>query len=201
VTAPCDHLSATLNDDGRLTTKLTYTAIASLDGFIEDEHGNFDWAFPGPDVHAFVNQLESPVGLYLYGRRMYETMVFWETQGGKSAVTREYAQIWRAADKIVFSRTLQEASSARTKIERELTADVIRRLKESSPTELSIGGAELGGQAITAGLVDELRLLLAPVIVGAGKPALPAGIHSKLQLNETRTFANGFVYLSYRFQA
>ena len=87
-------------------TTLTYTAIASLDGFIEDEHGNFDWGFPGPDVHAFVNQLERPVGLYLYGRRMYETIVFWETQGGKSAVTREYAQIWRAADKIVFSRTL-----------------------------------------------------------------------------------------------
>ncbi len=182
-------------------TKLTYTAIASLDGFIEDEHGNFDWASPGPDVHAFVNRLERPVGLYLYGRRMYETMVFWETQGGTSAVTREYAEIWRAADKIVFSRTLQEASSARTRIERELTADVIRRLKESSPSQLSIGGAELGGQAITAGLVDELRLLLAPAIVGAGRPALPAGIHSKLQLKDTRTFANGFVYLSYGLQA
>ena len=132
---------------------------------------------------------------------MYETMVFWETQGGESAVTREYAQIWRAADKIVFSRTPKDASSARTRIERELTANVIRRLKESSPTELSIGGAELGGRAITTGLVDELRLLLAPVIVGAGKPALPAGIHSELQLNDTRTFANGFVYLSYRLQA
>ena len=179
-------------------SKLTYTAIASLDGFIEDEHGNFDWASPGPEVHGIVNQLERPVGLYLYGRRMYETMVLWETQGGESAVTREYAQIWRAADKIVFSRTLQEVSSARTRIERELTADVIRRLKESSPTELSIGGAELGGQAISAGLVDELRLLLAPVVVGAGKSALPPGIHSKLQLNDTRTFANGFVYLSYR---
>jgi dihydrofolate reductase len=184
-----------------LMNTLTYTAIASLDGFIEDEQGNFDWAFPGPEVHAFVNQLERPVGLYLYGRRMYETMVFWETQGENSAVTREYAQIWRAANKVVFSRTLQEASSARTRIERELTADVIRHLKQSSPTELSIGGAELGGQAITAGLVDELRLLLAPVIVGAGKPALPAGIHSKLQLNDTHTFANGFVYISYRLQA
>jgi dihydrofolate reductase len=184
-----------------LMTKLTYTAIASLDGFIEDEHGNFDWAFPGPDVHAFVNQLERPVGLYLYGRRMYETMVYWETRDDSDAVAMDYASIWRAADKIVFSRTLQEVSSARTRIERELTAEVIRRLKESSPTELSIGGAELGGQAITAGLVDELRLLLAPVIVGAGKPALPAGIHSKLQLNDTRTFANGFVYLSYHLQA
>jgi dihydrofolate reductase len=132
---------------------------------------------------------------------MYETMVFWETQGGASAVTGEYAQIWRAADKIVFSRTLQEAASARTRIERELTAGVIRRLKESSSSELSIGGAEVGGQAITAGLVDELRLLLAPVTVGAGKPALPAGIQPKLQLNETRTFANGFVYLSYRLRA
>ena len=132
---------------------------------------------------------------------MYETMVFWETQGGTSTVTREYAQIWRAADKIVFSRTLREASSARTRIERELTADVIRCLKESSPTERSIGGAELGGQAITAGLVDELRLLLAPVILGAGKPALPAGNHSKLRLNDTRRFVNGFVYLSYRLQA
>ncbi len=180
---------------------LSYTAIASLDGFIEDEHGNFDWASPGTDVHAFVNQLERPVGLYLYGRRLYETMVYWETQDGESAVTREYAQIWRAASKVVFSRSLQEASSARTTIERELTADVIRRLKESSPTELSIGGAELGGQAFAAGLVDELRLLVAPVIVGAGKPALPAGIHSKLQLSDTRTFPNGFVYVSYRVQA
>lgn len=181
--------------------KLTYTAIASLDGFIEDEQGKFDWAFPGPDVHAFVNELERPVGVYLYGRRMYETMTFWETQDGTSAVTREYAQIWRAADKVVFSRTLQEASSARTRIERELTADAICRLKGSSPSELSIGGAELGGQAIASGLVDELRLLLAPVIVGAGKRALPVGIHSELRLNDTRTFANGFVYLRYRLKA
>jgi dihydrofolate reductase len=179
-------------------SKLTYTALASLDGFIEDEHGEIGFAAPGPDVHAFVNELERPVGLYLYGRRMYETMVFWETQDGTSAATREYAQIWRAADKIVFSRTLQEASSARTRIEHELTADVIRRIKESSPSEISIGGAQVGGQAITAGVVDELRLLLAPVMVGGGKPALPVGVQGRLQLNETRAFANGFVYLSYR---
>ena len=182
-------------------TKLTYTAIASLDGFIEDEHGNFDWASPGPEVHGFVNQLERSVGLYLYGRRMYETMAFWETQGGESAVTREYAQIWRAADKIVFSRTLQEVASARTRIARELTADAIRHLKESSPTELSIGGRRprrashhrraRRRAAAPAGARDRRRRQARP----------PAGIHSKLQLNDTRTFANGFVYLSYRVQA
>jgi dihydrofolate reductase len=181
--------------------RLTYTAITSLDGFIEDAHGKFDWAFPGPDVHAFVNDLERPVGTYLYGRRLYETMVYWETGGDDDEVTRDYAQVWRAAEKIVFSRTLKEVSSARTRIEPELTADLIRNLKESASSEISIGGAELAGQAIAAGLVDEVRLFLAPVVVGAGKVALPADVHTDLQLIDTRSFPNGFVYLSYRVEA
>ena len=176
---------------------LTYLAIASLDGYVEDEQGKFDWAAPDEEVHAFVNDLERPVGTHLYGRRMYETMVWWET-GDHAAVHRDYAEIWRAAEKVVYSRTLQTVSSERTRIERGFDAAAIKQLKESSRSDISIGGAELGGQAIAEGLVDECQLFLGPVLVGGGKRALPAGVHAELELLDERRFRNGFVYLHYR---
>lgn len=181
--------------------KLIYAAIASLDGYVEDQDGRFDWAAPDDEVHAFVNDLERPIGTYLYGRRMYETMVFWETvsrEADEPAVFEDYAQIWQAAEKIVYSRTLDAVSSARTRIERELDRDAIRRLKESSESDLAIGGAELAGQAIEAGLVDECRLFLCPIVVGGGKRALPADVRARLELLDERRFTNGVVHLHYR---
>jgi dihydrofolate reductase len=177
---------------------LIYSAIASLDGYIEDEQGNFDWAAPDEEVHAFVNDLERPVGTYLYGRRMYETMVYWETDDDQAAVARDFGDIWRAAEKVVYSRTLETVSSKRTRIEREFDAEAIKRLKESSRSDITIGGAELAGQAIAQGLVDECHLLLGPVLVGGGKRALPAGIHAELELLNERRFRSGVVYLHYR---
>jgi dihydrofolate reductase len=177
---------------------LMYTAIASLDGYVEDEQGNFDWAAPDEEVHAFANDLERRVGTHLYGRRMYETMVYWETDGDDEAVTRDYAEIWRAAEKVVFSRTLQTVSSERTRIEREFDAASIRRLKESARSDVSIGGADVAGQAITEGLVDECHLILVPLLVGGGKRALPAGIRTELELLDERRFRSGVVYLHYR---
>lgn len=176
---------------------LIYLAIGSLDGYVEDEQGKFDWAAPDEEVHAFVNDLERTVGTYLYGRRMYETMVWWET-GDHAAVYRDYAEIWRAAEKVVYSRTLQTVSSERTRIEREFDTAAIKRLKESSRSDIAIGGAELAGQAITEGLVDECQLFLGPVLVGGGKRALPAGVHAELELLDERRFRSGFVYLHYR---
>src|SRR3954451_844969 len=161
---------------------LIYSAIASLDGYVEDERGNFEWAAPDEEVHAFVNDLERPVGTYLYGRRMYETMVYWETDDDQAAVAKDFGEIWRTAEKVVYSRTLPTVSSERTRIEREFDAGAIGRLKESSGSDISIGGAELGGRAIAEGLVDECHLLLAPVLVGGGKRALPAGVHGALEL-------------------
>jgi dihydrofolate reductase len=178
---------------------LIYTAIASLDGYVEDEQGQFDWAAPDEEVHAFVNDLERSVGTHLYGRRMYETMVYWETDTDQEAVARDFAQIWRAADKIVYSRTLQAVSSERTRIERDFDASAIRRLKESARSDLTIGGAELAGRAIAEGLVDECHLFLGPVLVGGGKRALPAGVHTELELLDERRFRSGVVYLHYRF--
>ncbi|MFZ0216524.1 MAG: dihydrofolate reductase family protein, partial [Candidatus Dormiibacterota bacterium] len=143
--------------------KLIYQAIASLDGYVEDEQGKFDWAVPDDEVHAFVNDLERPIGTYLYGRRMYETMVFWETMSpgtDQAAVFSDYAKIWRAAEKIVYSRNLETVSSARTRIERDLEADAVRQLKETSSADITIGGAELAGQALAQGLVDECHLFL-----------------------------------------
>jgi dihydrofolate reductase len=179
--------------------RLLYAAIASLDGYVEDEQGEFGWAAPDEEVHAFVNDLERTVGTYLYGRRMYQTMVYWETDDDDAPVARDYAQQWRAAEKLVFSRTLPSVSSERTRLEREFDAATIQRLKESSPTDLSIGGAELAGQAIASGLVDECHLLLAPALVGGGKRALPAGVRADLQLLDERRFASGFVHLHYRW--
>ena len=182
-------------------TKLIYAALASLDGYVEDEEGRFDWAAPDDEVHAFVNELERPIGTYLYGRRMYETMVFWETAGAEvdePAVFGDYAEIWRAAEKIVYSRTLQTVSSARTRIEREFDPDAVRRLKQSSGADIAVGGAELAGQAIDAGLVDECHLFLCPIVVGGGKRALPDNVRAQLELLDERRFRNGVVHLHYR---
>ena len=179
--------------------RLTYLAIASLDGYVEDDQGKFDWAAPDEEVHAFVNDLARPWGTHLYGRRMYETMVWWET-GDHAAVYRDYAEIWRAAEKVVYSRTLQTVSSNRTRIEREFDATAIRRLKETSRSDMSIGGAELAGQAVVEELVDECHLFLVPVLVGGGKRALPAGVHAELELCDERRFRSGVVYLHYRLE-
>jgi dihydrofolate reductase len=181
--------------------KLIYSAIASLDGYVEDEEGKFDWAAPDDEMHAFVNDLERPIGTYLYGRRMYETMVFWEnvsTAADQPAVTRDFAGIWRAAEKIVYSRTLQTVSSARTRIERDFDVDAIRRLKQTSGADITIGGAELAAHAIKLGLVDECHLFLAPILVGGGKRALPSNVRTRLELLSERRFESGFVHLHYR---
>jgi len=181
--------------------KLIYAAIASLDGYVEDEDGSFDWAAPDEEVHAFANDLERSIGTHLYGRRMYETMVFWETastDADEPAVFSDYAEIWRATEKIVYSRTLQTASSARTRIEREFDRDAVRRLKQSSGADISIGGAELAGQAIGAGLVDECHLFLCPIVVGGGKRALHDNVRVQLELLDERRFPNGVVHLHYR---
>jgi dihydrofolate reductase len=180
--------------------KLIYTAITSLDGYVEDERGNFDWAMPDAEVFAFINDLERPIGTHLYGRRMYETMAFWETtpaSTGQPAVTRDFAEIWRAAEKIVYSRTLQTPSSARTRIERAFDPAAIKPLKEASARDFTIGGAELAGAAMAAGLVDECHLFLNPVIVGGGKCALPDGVHCQLKLLAEHRFENGVVHLHY----
>ena len=178
--------------------KVIYLALASLDGFIEDDDGAFGWAEPDEEVHAFVNDIERSVGTHLYGRRMYETMVYWETHGDEAPVYRDYAQIWRAAEKVVYSRTLDTVASARTRIEREFDAAAVRRLKDAAASDITVGGAELAGQAMAAGLVDECHLLLAPVVVGGGKPALPAGVHAELELLDDHSFRSGFVHLRYR---
>jgi dihydrofolate reductase len=182
--------------------KLIYSAIASLDGYIEDADGKFDWAAPDAELHRFVNEQERPVGTYLYGRRMYETMVYWETAepAGHPPHIADYKEIWRAADKVVYSRTLDSAASERTRVEREFDSDAVARLKESEPRDISIGGPELAAQALRAGLVDELHLFLNPIIVGAGKSALPGDVTLTLELAGERRFGNGVVHLHYRCQ-
>ena len=181
--------------------KLIYSTLASLDGYTEDEDGKFDWAKPDEEVHSFFNDLERPVGTYLYGRRMYETMVYWESPEageGHPPYIREFAEIWRAADKIVYSRTLAEPSSARTRIVPSFDPDAVRQMKDEAEQDLGIGGPELAAQAIDAGLVDELNLVLVPVAVGGGKPALPEGRRLDLELLDERRFANGTMHLHYR---
>jgi dihydrofolate reductase len=181
--------------------KLIYSALSSLDGYFEDAEGKFDWAAPDEEVHAFVNDLERPIGTYLYGRRMYETMAFWETastEADEPAVFSDYAGIWRAAEKIVYSRTLQMPSSARTRIEREFDPDAVRQLKSSSTADITVGGGDLAGQAIGAGLVDECHLFLCPIVVGGGKRTLPVNVRAQLELLDERRFEHGFVHLHYR---
>ena len=182
--------------------KLVYSAITSLDGYVEDADGKFDWAEPDEEVHAFVNDLERRVGTYLYGRRIYETMVFWESPPELTTLPpfeKEFAGIWQKADKIVYSKTLQTVSSAKTRIEREFDPEAIRQLKATAGADLSVGGAALAAEAIEAGLVDEYQLFLVPVLVGGGKRSLPAnGVRVNLELLDERRFRNGTVYLHYR---
>jgi dihydrofolate reductase len=180
---------------------LTYSMIASLDGFVSDEAGDFGWAAPDAEVHAFVNELERPAGTYLYGRRMYEVMRSWEDLPDLAAqppAVRDYAAIWRAADKVVFSRTLPEVITSRTRLERAFDPEHVRALKASAARDLTVGGPDLAGQALAAGLVDELCLLVVPAIVGGGTRWLPDGVRLDLALLDARRFAGGTAYLRYR---
>jgi dihydrofolate reductase len=177
--------------------KLVYSAIASLDGYVADEDGKWDWSMPDEEVHSFVNDLERGAGTYLYGRRMYDVMVAWETLDEDEPVMRDYAEVWRAADKVVYSRTLDAPASERTRIEREFDPERVRRMKASADRDISIGGPELAAQAIAAGVVDEIHLFLSPVIVGGGKKALPDGVRCDLELLDERRFGNGVVHLHY----
>jgi dihydrofolate reductase len=181
--------------------KLIYSAITSVDGYIEDADGKFDWAAPDDEVHAFVNELERPIGTYLYGRRMYETMVYWESPpdlAGQPSFVLDFAKIWQSADKIVYSKTLPAVSSANTRIERDFDAEAVRQLKATAARDLTVGGSELAAEAIDAGLVDEYQLFLVPVVVGEGKRALPVNAHVNLELLSECRFADGIVYLHYR---
>ncbi|MBD8057910.1 dihydrofolate reductase family protein [Cellulomonas sp. JH27-2] len=178
--------------------KLIYAANTSLDGYVEDESGAFDWSAPDEEVHAFWNEHERGIGTSLYGRRMYETMRVWADDdwlADEPEVVREYAQIWRDADKVVYSSTLDKVTTARTRIERTFDPEAVRRLKDESGADLSIGGATLGAEAFRHGLVDECVLLLGPAIVGGGKPALPRGVRLDLELLDHRRFAGGVVYV------
>src|SRR5437899_1567547 len=180
--------------------KLIYSVIASLDGYVADVNGSFDWAAPDDEVHAFVNDLERPVGTYLYGRRMYEVMVAWETMptAGQPLVVEDYAKIWQAAHKIVYSTTLDAVSSARTRVEREFDPEAVREMKANADRDITVGGPHLAAHAIKAGLVDEFHLYVSPAVVGGGTRALPDGLRLDLELLDERRFGNGVVHLHYR---
>jgi dihydrofolate reductase len=182
--------------------KLIYTTITSLDGYIEDAVGKFDWAAPDEEVHAFINEIERPVGTYLYGRRLYETMLSWEASSDlaeQPAYIQDFAAIWQTAGKVVYSKTLQTVSSARTRIDREFDPETVRQLKAASSRALPVGGPDLAAQAIEAALVDEYQLFLVPVLVGGGKRSLPDNhVRVSLDLLDERRFDNGTVYLDYR---
>ena len=184
--------------------KLIYSAIASLDGYVADENGNFEWAAPGEEVHAFVNDLERPIGTYLYGHRMYEVMRYWETastSADEPAVMRDFAELWQAADKIVYSKTLETVSTAKTRLERDFDPGAVRALKASAERDITVGGPELAAQALEAGLVDELHLFFHPVLVGGGNRALRDGVRANLELLDQRQFASGVVHVHYRVVA
>jgi dihydrofolate reductase len=184
--------------------RLVYTGIMSLDGYVADADGRFDWSAPDEEVHAFVNDLERPIGTYLCGRGLYEVMVFWETVDtgpDQPAVMRDYARIWQAADKVVYSRTLAEPTFARTRIEREFDPESVRELKSANMRDLSVGGSALAAQAVRAGLVDDYHLFLTPVVVGGGKSYLPDDVRLDLELLEEHRFGNGVVHLHYRSRA
>lgn len=180
---------------------LVYTANASVDGYTEDPDGRIDWSAPDEEVFSFIRELERPAGTYLYGRRMYEAMLYWETAIPDEAYIREFAELWRNADKIVYSRSLESVSSARTSLEHDFDPEAVRRLKAAAARRITIGGANLAGQALAAGLVDELRLLTVPVVLGGGKSWHPRGVNLPLRLLETRRFASGVVYLRYRLDS
>jgi dihydrofolate reductase len=180
--------------------KLLYSAITSLDGYVEDKEGNIDWGAPDQEVHTFINDLERPVGTYLYGRRMYETMVYWETAHNlpdQSPAARDFTKIWQGAEKIVYSSTLGEASSARTQIRRNFEPEEVRQLKARAERDITVGGADLAAQAIKAGLVNEVHLFTTPILVGGGKPSLPDGVKLTFDLLEVRRFESGVVHLCY----
>lgn len=181
--------------------KLIYPVNVSLDGYMEDERGDLDWSISDDETYAFWTGFQRTIGTYLYGRKMYESMVYWETADAGAAqpeTTREFAQIWRAAEKIVYSRTLPAAASAKTKVEREFDPDAIRRLKASSAADITIGGPELAASAMSAGLLDECHLLLNPIVLGGGKRALPDNLRMRLELLGERRFRSGVVHLHYR---
>jgi dihydrofolate reductase len=180
--------------------RLTYSAICSLDGYAVDAQGDFAWGAPDEEVHAAVNDVERPIGTYLYGRRMYDVLQVWETLDltDASPATRDFAELWRAADKVVFSRTLDAPTTPRTRIERELDVDAVRRSADAADRDVSIGGPTLAASVIRAGLVDAVDLFIAPVLVGGGTRALPDGVRLDLELVDERRFASGFVQLGYR---
>lgn len=180
--------------------KLIYTGIMSLDGFIEDSSGGFDWSMPDEEVHAFVNAHESSIGTYLYGRRLYEVMKVWETLDtdgdDQPDVVRDYATLWRAADKVVYSTSLSETTTSRTRLVRDLDVDSVRGLKELGP-DVSVGGANLAAQLVAEGLVDEFHVFLNPIAVGGGKPFWPQGVRTEVELLDAQKFSNGVVFLRY----
>lgn len=181
--------------------KLIYSGIQSLDGYIADATSNFDWAAPDEEVHSFVNDLERPIGTYLYGRRMYEVMSYWdapEAEGDEPAYIQDFARVWQGADKVVYSLTLGAAYTDRTRIERTFDPDAVRQLKADADRDISIGGPILAAEAIRAGLVDEFQLFVVPVVVGSGKRYLPDDVRLDLQLLDERRFAGGTVFLRYR---
>ncbi len=181
--------------------KLIYWANTSLDGYISDESGRYDWTEPDDEVFRFITDFERPIGTYLYGRRLYQEMIYWETahdQPGQSDLMLDFARVWQAADKVVYSRTLDTVSSARTRLERTFDPEAVRRLKTQVSRDITVGYADLAGQAIKAGLVDELHLLIYPVTVGGGTRALPARSRLRLELLSQRRFGDGTVHLHYR---
>jgi dihydrofolate reductase len=181
--------------------ELIYMTIASLDGYVADEDGDFEWAKPDEEVHTFVNDLERPIGTHLYGRRLYELMTGWETMHtlpDQTPQTLDFAAIWQAAEKVVYSRTLDTVSSARTRIERAFDPEAVRQMKAGADRDITVGGASLAAEAIRAGLVDELHVIVNPIVVGGGTPSLPDGVRWRLELLDERRFANGVVYLRYR---
>jgi dihydrofolate reductase len=180
--------------------RLFYSMLTSLDGYVADDTGNFDWADPDEEVHAFINDLSRPIGTMLLGRRMYEVLAAWESDDmlvDQPAAIVDFAKIWRASDKIVYSRSLESPRTARTRIERDFDPEAVRRLKATSERDLSIGGPELAAHALRAGLVDQIQLFLNPIIIGSGNPALPADLRLPLELEDERRFANRVVYVAY----
>jgi dihydrofolate reductase len=181
-----------------LTARLIYSAICSLDGFVADEAGGFDWAAPSDEVLAAVNEQERPIGTYLYGRRMYETMRVWQTLDDPAPLIQDFAGIWRSAEKLVYSRTLDEVTTPRTELRRAFDAEEVRRLKQEAAADLTVGGAALAAEALRAGLVDELSLFLTPIVIGRGNPALPDDLRIPLELVDQRRFTDGVVLVHYR---
>jgi dihydrofolate reductase len=181
--------------------KLIYVSNVSLDGYIEDEHGSFNWTAPDDELFAFVTDLVRPVGTYLYGRRLYETMAPWETEpalAAQSELMADFADVWQAADKVVYSTTLDAVSTAKTRLEGKFDPGSVRDMKASATSDLNVGGAHLAAQAFKAGLVDECHLLIRPILIGGGKPALPGDTRADLELLDDRQLSNGVVYLRYR---